>query len=118
IEWRMANNMTTSIANLRVAFLIVIRGLAPSHNCGCPHSPSRVTSVWLARVTLAKLNSERDVKLSQPLPTQWSGRVPPQQPQVDDSIGRELRVRGGHAGIPCGTQSPPLVQSHSSQGKS
>src|ERR1019366_1370028 len=35
-----------------------------------------------------------------PLPTQWSKRVPPQQPQVDDLIGREIRVRGGHAGIP------------------
>ena len=35
-----------------------------------------------------------------PLPTRWSKRVPPQQPQVDDLIGREIRVRGGHAGIP------------------
>lgn len=29
-----------------------------------------------------------------------SKRVPAQQPQVDDSIGREIRVQGGHAGIP------------------
>ena len=28
IEWRAANNRTTSIANLRVALLIVIRGLS------------------------------------------------------------------------------------------
>jgi hypothetical protein len=40
----------------------------------------------------------------EPLLPRWSKRVSPQQPQVDDSIGREIRVRGGHSGIPCGTR--------------
>jgi hypothetical protein len=37
-----------------------------------------------------------------PLPSRWSKRVFSAEPQVDDSIGREIRVRGGHTGIPSG----------------
>jgi len=40
-----------------------------------------------------------NVGTAEPLPTGWSRRVPAQQPQVDNLIGREIRVRGGHAGI-------------------
>src|ERR1035437_10125243 len=42
----------------------------------------------------------RDFRLSKPSPTRWSKRGLPLQPQVDDSIDREIRVRDGHAGIP------------------
>jgi hypothetical protein len=53
----------------------------------------------------------------EPLLPRWSKRVPPQQPQVDESNEREFAFGGGHAGIPCGTgwnSSPvqhPLLQS-------
>ena len=35
------------------------------------------------------------------LKPRWSKRVPPQQPQVDDSNTQEIRERAGQSGIPC-----------------
>jgi hypothetical protein len=41
-----------------------------------------------------------DFRLSQALPTRWSRRVFPQQPQVSESNAREIREHGGQPGIP------------------
>ena len=39
-------------------------------------------------------------RTSRPPTPQWSKRVLVRQPQVNDSIGREIQVRGGQSGIP------------------
>lgn len=45
-------------------------------------------------------NARTSVTLAKPKRiNRWSKRVSPQQPQVNDSIGQGIRVRGGHAGI-------------------
>ena len=54
----------------------------------------------------AGMGKSRDFRLSQPLPTGWSKRVLPQQPQVNESNAREIRVSAGQPGIPFDHTTP------------
>jgi len=45
--------------------------------------------------------SQRLRAFLEPLPTWWSKRAFPQEPQVSESNVQEIRVRDGQPGIPC-----------------
>jgi hypothetical protein len=51
-------------------------------------------------ITVNKLDKPDQLTLKSALKTRWSKRVPPQQPQVDETNEREFALGGGHAGIP------------------
>jgi hypothetical protein len=79
---------------------------------GRQQSPGMERAFWVSVVTAAPESTKLPISGSpSPCPTRWSKRVSPHQPQVDDLIGREIRVRGGHAGIPSEARKPSKADS-------
>jgi|ERR1022692_2162645 hypothetical protein len=92
---------------LRPCFLILRRGDCCTRYSLVRRVKARIERVVVLSVQFRKTLASHTYKLA----TSWvrPKRAFPQEPQVNDSIGREIRVRDGQPGTPCGTRIATAV---------